>query len=79
MTDLENAVRKVFTLEFVIPKKNGEGTSSIAIFRPSNLNTSMLSRSTSASKVSAALMKSSSMMGLAKFADTSYSTFYPDG
>jgi hypothetical protein len=79
MIELENAVRKAFTLEFVIPKPNGDTTNTITLFRPSNLNSSTLSRLTSQSKVAHTLMKSNSQMGLGKFMESnSYSTYFPD-
>jgi hypothetical protein len=76
---IETAIRKLFTLEFIIPKQNGDLRNSITVFRPSNLNSSTLSRSNSQQKLSQSLTKSNSMMGLNKFAELiSYSTFFPD-
>ena len=81
LTDLENSVRKVFTLEFVIPKQNGESRTCAPVFRQSNINVNAnsMSRASSQPKISQTFIKSNSLVGLSKFAEsTSYSTFFPE-
>ncbi len=73
--DVENIIRKIFTLEFVIPKPNGEMRSCVNPLRQSNLSFNNLNRSNSQPKLSFSLMRNNSLVGMSKFAETSCSFF----
>ncbi len=74
--EIGNTLKRMFTLEFVVPKINFEVNSCVAVLRPSTI---IMNRSSSQPKLSQSWMKTNPPLNLSKFAEsTSKSTFFPD-